>query len=152
MLTKSRIFRPLLTLAFTLVLGGCYGIYHEGPPLYSSAYYDYPYHYYYYPSVGVYYHLYSGEYYYRRDGYWRHERTLPPHYRLDRKDRVGVWLEDKQPWGRHDEHARKFKPRPDYRPDRRLDQRERRHNEERHQRYRNDARDTRGGDTSRLRR
>jgi hypothetical protein len=83
-----------LGLAFGL--GGCTVVERDGRPRYASRpayYYDY----YYYPHMDVYFHLFSGDYYYRRDGRWLRARTLPPGKWIDRRYRVRLRIEDEVP-------------------------------------------------------
>ncbi len=127
---------PMLLLVAGL--SGCYWPIHEETPAYGPAYGGYPYDYYYYPSVDVYYQLRSGDYFYRRDhnGRWLHARTLPPNFRLERRDRIDLRMDSNRPWERHDEHIGRYRPRPDYKPDPRLDRGERKHNQVVYERYR----------------
>ncbi len=124
----------ILTIVLTQGLAAC--AYRGGPPIYTAAHHHHPYHYYYYPSTRVYFHLSTGNYWHRSDGHWRRARVLPPHIYLDRRDRVRVWEDIDKPHLRHERHARQYKPRQNYNPDRDRDHRERSHNTRRHEEYR----------------
>jgi hypothetical protein len=89
-------------------LFGCVGPPYEGPPpqRYPPYYYDY----YYYPHADVYYHLYSGRYYYRSHGHWAHAQRLPPRIHLDGRRRHLMRIPERDPWRRHEEHRRKYPP------------------------------------------
>lgn len=134
-INRSKILTGALVFLLAGGLSGCYGVYHEGPPVYRSAYYYHPYHYYYYPSVGVYFHISSGDYFYIQDHHWVRVRTLPSQIYLHRHDRVGLWIDVDRPYLKRDEHARKYRPNPRYKPYRDEDRRERSHNRERHEAY-----------------
>jgi hypothetical protein len=130
---SCRILAGAVMAALAVGLGGCTdGIYHDGPPIYTRAYYEPPYHYYYYPSVGVYFGIYSGDYYYYSDHHWRQSKMLPPGIYLDRRDRVPLWADRNKPYLKHDEHRQHFKPNPDYHPDKNRDRDERAYDRKRH--------------------
>jgi hypothetical protein len=116
--------------------GGCTAYYRDGPPVYRSEYYHHPYRYHYYPSTRVYFHISSGHYYYRDHDHWKRVRELPPKYRLDRRDRVRLWVDGDKPHSRHREHDGKYRPNPHYKHDMKRDREERRYNKQRHERYR----------------
>jgi hypothetical protein len=95
-------------------LAGCYGAayYHDAPPPHAPAYgyrwqqYDY----FYYPSVGVYFHIPSGYYYYRDGRHWRRSLWLPPSIVILPRDRVHIRIKDKDPWRHHKEHQERYRP------------------------------------------
>ena len=126
-----------LVLGAVLLTGvaGCAGYYRDGPPYYTSAYHHYPNHYHYYPSADIYFHISSGYYYYRDGSHWKHVRKLPPHHRIDRHDRVRLWIDADKPYTRHKQHRERYKPKPHYRHDSRRDPEERRDNQRLHERY-----------------
>ena len=103
----------------TLVLPGLWGCtgpyYYEAPPPYG--YPPYYYDYYYYPHVDVYFHIYSGDYWYHDGPYWHRVHRLPPHIHLDPRYRVIIRIPDEPPYRHYDEHRRKYplppKPRPE---------------------------------------
>ena len=137
--------RAKIDISWRVVMGavlltgvvGCASYYRGGPPIYTSAYYQYPYRYHYYPSARIYYHISSGDYYYRDADHWKRARDLPPRHRLDRRDRVRIWSDADKPYSRHKEHREKFKPKPRRKHDSKRDPEERRDNQRLHERYRN---------------
>ncbi len=133
--------RPVMIISVLITLSGTAGCVYEpyrgGPPVYRSAYRHYPYHYYYYPSTRVYFHLHSGDYYYHRDKRWHRAHVLPPHVFLDRRDRVRVWIDASRPHDRQRDHVKRYKPSPRYHADRHRDRDERAHNRREHKKYRN---------------
>lgn len=128
-----------LVLGVVLLTGiaGCTAYYRDGPPVYSSAYYQHPYHYHYYPSTRVYFHISSGHYYYRDGDHWKRVRELPTKYRLDRRERVRLWIDDDKPHSRYKQHSEKYRPKTHHKHDAQHDREERQYNQQRHQRYRN---------------
>lgn len=96
-------------------LAGCYGpvYYHEAPPPHAPAY-GYRWHpndYFFYPSVGVYFNVHSGYYYYREGPDWRRSRTLPRQIIILPRERVHIRVPDKNPWQRFREHEDRYRPR-----------------------------------------
>jgi hypothetical protein len=83
------------------------------PPPRPPHYYDY----WYYPYWRVYFHIYTGWYFYHDRGHWRRVRRLPPHMRLDWRRRHLLNIRDRKPWQRHDEHRRKYPAPPEHRRD-----------------------------------
>jgi hypothetical protein len=128
MVERSRI-RLLAGAAASLLLPGLSGCgetpckgpppsyrpYYAYPPYYYPSYYYpfYYYDYYYYPYWRVYFHIYSGWYYYHDHDHWRRARRLPPHIHLDKRHRRLLRIRDRKPWLRHDEHRRKYPPPPE---------------------------------------
>ena len=111
--SRIRILTGVLAAALLPSLPGCVGPPYEGPPPhYPPWYYDY----YYYPHVGVYFHIYTGYYWYLDGQRWRRVRRLPPHIRLHPRYRVPLRIPDEQPYRDHDEHRRKYPPPPQPRP------------------------------------
>jgi hypothetical protein len=127
-----------IVLGAVLVTGtaGCTAYYRDGPPVYRSEYYHHPYRYHYYPSTRVYFHISSGHYYHRDRDHWKRVRELPPKHRLDRHDRVRLWIDADKPYSRHRQHSEKYKPNPHYKRDMKRDREERKFNRQRHERYR----------------
>jgi len=112
----------ILALVAALLMTGCvYDTYDTRPVHHDPYMYDY----YYYPSVGVYFNLYSGYYYYHDDHYWYRSRRLPPRYRLDHHDRIKFRDRDSRPYEHYYRDQEKYRPSPDYRSDRDRDRRER---------------------------
>lgn len=111
--SRIRILTGALAAAILPSLSGCVGPPYEGPPpaYYPPWYYDY----YYYPHVDVYFHIYSGYYWYRDGRSWRRVRRLPPHIRLHPRQRVPLRIPDERPYLHHDEHRRRYPP-PQARP------------------------------------
>ena len=132
---KSKIYIRLILLAlFFSAVTSCahyddyYG--HDG------AYYYDPYDYHYYPSIGVYFHVYSGDYYHYHKRAWVKGRKLPSNIRIDPRDRVRVRVDSGRPYSRSKEHRRAYKPRKDYRRDTKLDRKERSYNSGRYEQNR----------------
>jgi hypothetical protein len=110
MVERSRIGLLFGALAAVLLpgLAGCTETPYAGPPPgYPPWYYDY----YYYPHVDVYFHIYSGDYWYPDGPYWHRARRLPPHFHLDPAYRVRLRVPDERPYRDHDAHRRAY-PRP----------------------------------------
>lgn len=117
-------------------LSGCEPYYvHPGPPhpAYPPQYYDY----YYYPGADVYFHIYTGEYYYRSGDRWHRARTLPKSRYLDPHDRRRLEVREGKPYQQDREHRRTVAPAPQrrYERNRRLDQQERERNRKRYEEY-----------------
>ncbi len=129
-------WRPVLLGVLLAGLAGCATYYRDGPPYYSSAHHYHPYHYHYYPGPQVYFHISSGYYYYRDGAHWHRAKQLPPHYHLDRHDRVRIWSDRDKPHSEYPAHQGKYRPRRDYKPDTARDPEERQHNQQLHERYR----------------
>ncbi len=116
--------------AITPGLAGCYGPAPYGPP-YPPQYYDY----YYYPHVDVYFHIYTGWYYYQSGGVWSRARHLPPHIRLDHRYRRPIVIRDDPPHRQHPRHRKTYPPPRDWRPEPHRDRRERDDNRRQHEEY-----------------
>ena len=132
------IFRRILipaVIAISLFSAGCvYDPVYYGPPPHSD-YRPHIYDYYYYPSVGVYFHFTSGYYYYRDRQRWIRSRVLPPHIHIDSKSRVRIRVDADKPMVRHKEHVRTYKPRPDYHSDKKRSIKEREANKRWYENY-----------------
>ena len=135
--TIERAWRAALAAVLAVGIVGCTTHYRDGPPYYTAAYHHYPYHYYYYPGTRVYFHISSGYYYYRDGDHWKRVRKLPATHHLDHHDRIPVWVDTDKPYSRYRDHDRKYRPSPHYKRDTKRDHEERRHNQQRHERYRN---------------
>lgn len=126
-------------LAAVMVLGsGCaYDTYRPGPYSRAPGHYRpaYYYDYHYYPSTRVYFHLYTGHYYYRPRDTWVRVRSLPAHTYLGPRDRVQLRIWSDQPYLYHRTHRQRYSPAPGYRRDRALDRYERSYNRRHHQQY-----------------
>ena len=124
---RSRIFTVAVAAVVTSGLAGCTVVVRDRPPhaprpaVVDSVYFEY----YYYPSVGVYYHFDTGYYYYYSKRRWIRTRYLPSHIHLHRDDRVRLRLKDRTPYLRHEEHRRTYKPTRRYRFEERHDRDER---------------------------
>jgi len=103
---------------------------------YDSGYYYDPYIYHYYPSTGVYFHIYSGDYYHYHRKTWIKVRRLPENIRIYPNDRVRIRVDSTRPYVKNKEHRKLYKPRNDYRPDTKRDNKERSYNRERFEEYR----------------
>lgn len=117
----SRSLRPfVLSLSIVAGLTGCvYDPYYSAPVhhSYNPYYYPFYYDYYFYPSVRVYFNFSSGYYYYPYDKRWIRSKVLPPHIRLDARERVTTRVEGNKPYLKNNQHIQKFQPSRDYRPD-----------------------------------
>ena len=131
------VVRLILVAVLVSVAAGCdyYPRHRPGPPPYGPYYNDY----YYYPHADVYFHIYTGEYYYRDGGQWRHSRALPPRIYLDPGDRRQLRIDSDRPYA-HDRDRRHVPPPantgPRYKPDRDRDRQERQYNKRRYEEYR----------------
>lgn len=92
--------------------------------------------YFYYPHVGVYFHLYSGHYYYRDGRSWVRVRVLPPHIFLDHRVRRRLVIKEAEPYRRHAAHRESYRLPHDFKRDRKHDRAEREYNRREHQKYR----------------
>jgi len=97
---------------------------------------DHRYDYYYYPNVGVYFSLYSGDYFYRRDNHWVSVRVLPRHIHVDPRIRRTLVVHDDAPYRKYEQHRERYRPRPDFKSDPVRDRLEREHNRRQHEEYR----------------
>jgi len=114
---------------YSLLLTGCvYDPYYYGPPPHSHYYPRY-YDYYYYPSTQVYFHFTTGFYYYLDSGVWLKVKVLPPHIRIDARDRVRIQADSVKPYIMFPDHKRIYTPRPNYRPDKERSLKEREANQ-----------------------
>lgn len=138
-MTSSRMRNGAATMlgaVFLLGLAGCaHDPYYRHPHPHPAPRPHYYYDYYYYPSVSVYFHYYSGYYYYPSGKTWIRSRTLPPHYRLDYRDRRQLRIPGDYPYSKYDVHRERYKPRPGYHPDPRVDRKEREHNTYKYKQY-----------------
>lgn len=123
--------KGLAVLVMVISLGGCVV---EGPLPPGPG--PYLYDYYFYPSVGVYFDIYSGYYYYHSDGRWVHTLVLPPNIHLDQRDRHRFESKNPEPYRKDKEHRERFKPIPDYKSNRDYDRKEREYNRQSHEKYR----------------
>lgn len=124
-----------VTALLSLGLAGCtYVADHRFPP--PQASYHHHYDYYYYPHWDVYFHLYSGYYYYRDRGSWHHAKVLPNRYHLDGRHRRLLVIKDKEPYLQHREHGQAYRPPGARDYDAKRDRQERSHNFREHQEYR----------------
>jgi hypothetical protein len=124
--------KMLVISMLVAVLVGCVA---EGPvpPAPGPYWYDY----YYYPSVGVYFDIYSGNYYYRSGDRWAHSPALPPTIHLDQRDRHRFESRERKPYHNDQQHRERFKPLPSYKPNQDHDRQEREYNRKSHEQYRN---------------
>lgn len=104
-------------------------------PRHDDAYGAYVHDYYYYPQFGVYFHLYSGHYYYRDGNSWVRVRVLPRHIYLDHRVRRPLVIRDAAPYRQHEAHRERYRTPQDLKRDRAHDRQEREHNRRRHQEY-----------------
>ena len=124
----SRSFKPFaLSLSIVFSLSGCvYDPYYHGPSYhpYYPYYYPFYYDYYFYPSVRVYFNFSTGHYYYPSGKRWIRSKVLPPHIRLDSRERVTTRIEGDKPYLKNKQHIQKFQPRRDYRSDPQINRKE----------------------------
>lgn len=128
-------------VGMSLGLGACAVRYDDRAPY--ADYPDYYYDYYFYPHIGVYFHLFSGDYYLHQHGHWRRLHHLPPGIWLDPHFRIPLHIRRHRPYDYYNEHYSKYARPKDWsrrkkKSHRELEQynhRERNHNAERHNEY-----------------
>jgi hypothetical protein len=134
----SQKLKGLLVIVSAVAITGCTVMVRQpGPPApgYGSAYGYYD-DYYYYPSARVYFHIYTGYYYYLSGNRWVRSRVLPRYIRLYSADRHRLTIKDRYPYLRDYEIRKKYRPRSNLRFNERNDIRERELNTRRYQEYR----------------
>lgn len=109
---KALAMGVLITMSASCV----YDPHYYGPPAHPRPSYYYPWGYYYYPSVQVYFHYSTGFYYYPSNGIWIKTRVLPPRFRLDPRDRVHLRIENDKPYLHHQQQVEKYRPPKDHKP------------------------------------
>ena len=125
------IVRPTKQLAVSvLIVIGLSGCAYYGPAPGPA-----PYDYYYYPSASVYFNIHSGYYDYYSDGHWRRSKTLPPNIHLSPQDRHHVQTREPEPYHHDNEYRERFKPNPNFRPDRDQDRQARDFDRRSHDEY-----------------
>lgn len=136
----SQNMKGLLVIITGMAVTGCTVVVRNpGPPSPAvgySSHFDYYDDYYYYPSARVYFHIYTGYYYYLRGNRWVRSRVLPRYIRLHSSDRYRLRIKDRYPYLRDYEYRKKYRPRPTLRYNERNDIRERELNSRRYQEYR----------------
>jgi hypothetical protein len=113
------------------------------PPAPFLDYPNYYYDYYYYPNVDVYYHLFSGDYFYRRNNSWYRTRSLPPNVWLNQRYRFQLHTKTDRPYEHDKEYYTRYAKPKEWQRDKnrsRRDQesdnrRERQHNLDQHIEY-----------------
>ncbi len=142
-MNHSKRLNPIVLAVVLLALGsmaGCvYAPVREGPPPHAPAYgYRYPYYYdyYYYPSVPLYFHIYTGYYYYHDHGRWVRTKVLPRNIHIQHYDRVKLRIEDDQPYRWYNQHQKQYRSNPRLRYDKYDDRRERDYNHRQYEEYR----------------
>jgi hypothetical protein len=127
-----KLFKSVLKISGIVVavaLTACvHGPYYDGPPHPVPPPHFYPYDYYYYPSVRIYYQISTGFYYYPSGRKWIRAKVLPPHFHLDPRDRVHLKIEKGEPYEKHRVHREKYKSRRDLHTEPRMDKQERERN------------------------
>ncbi len=123
----KKIYIPVIgALGLMMTTSSCiYDPYYYGPPSYHVSGTFYPYGYYYYPSVQVYFQYSTGLYFYISNGQWINSRILPPRFRLNPSDRVFLRLKSNTPYQLNSQHIEKYRPRPNIKPTPRTDRNER---------------------------
>jgi len=103
-----------LGLLMVLTLGGCHPeVRHDRPSsVRVHGHQWHPHDYYYYPHVGVYFHISSGHYYYHDQRRWHRVIHLPKHIYLHGSGRVKLRVSEDRPWRRHIEHRRSHQAEP----------------------------------------
>ena len=97
----GRRIKIAIALGLSVTFAGCvYDPVYYGPPAYPDYHPNY-YDYYYYPSVGVYFHFTSGYYYYRDRDRWVRVKRLPPNIHIDAKDRVKLRIDSDKPYTKY---------------------------------------------------
>ena len=130
MFVIKHITRSLAFVALILTLNACVVTGHPDTHIRGSLH-----GWYYYPDAQVYFHITSGNYYYRDGTKWVRTRTLPTRHHLDRHDRVPLWIDSDKPHVKHREHRERYTPRPQYKRNKSRDPEERRHNQRMHERF-----------------
>lgn len=111
---KAKYIRVIGALGLTMMSSCFYDPYYYGASPYHHPHGTYyPYDYYYYPSVQVYFQYSTGFYFYISDGIWTRSRVLPPHFLLNSRDRVPLWIKSDKPYQQNLQHVEKYRPRPD---------------------------------------
>jgi len=107
---KSYIRLVFFSVILSTMVVSCYG------PGYAhiGASFNYPYGYYYYPSVRVYFHYPTGYYFYLSGNTWVRTRVLPPNIHLSPLERVYLDINTNKPYLYNKEHREEYKPRPNY--------------------------------------
>ncbi|MFC6671792.1 hypothetical protein [Marinobacterium aestuariivivens] len=107
---SSRIIAGPALLITALLLTACAsGPYHTSATVGGTGYYDSRYDdFYFYPNVGVYFSIRSGDYWYRPHGHWTRVRTLPSHIHLQPRHRVKLRLDHDRPYRHYDDHRRRY--------------------------------------------
>jgi hypothetical protein len=134
----SRNIKGLLVIIMGMAITGCTVVVrHPQPPaLGYHSQYDYYDDYYYYPSARVYFHIYTGYYYYRAGNRWVRSRVLPRYIRLHSRDRHRLRIKDRHPYLRDYEYQKKYRPRRNFRFNERDSILERNLNKRRFEEYR----------------
>ena len=97
-----------------------------GPGYHHNVSVYYPYGYYYYPSVRVYFQYSTGFYFYlSKNNVWIRTKVLPPYIRLSASERVHIDVRGTKPYIYHKQHTEQYRPRPDYKPNIQIDRQER---------------------------
>ncbi len=140
---KIKFIRVIGALGLTMMMSSCFynpyfydPYYHDVPPYYSHGTY-YPYGYYYYPGVQVYFQYSTGFYFYLSNNVWIRSRILPPHFRLNIRDRVPLHIESDKPYLKNPLHRKKYHSRPGIKltPDKDRHERESLHKRYKEQQY-----------------
>lgn len=97
-----------------------------------SHHYDY----YYYPQVGVYFHLHSGHYFYRKNQVWLRVKVLPKHLYLDHRDRRHLVIRNARPYLKYQQHKKQYHHDRHHEIGRNHDRQERERNHKQHRSYR----------------
>jgi hypothetical protein len=125
------ILKGLAILALVVGVASCAVEGPVPPPPPGPYLYDY----FFYPSVGVYFNIRSGYYYFRSDGRWVRSNSLPPRIRLDHRDRHRIETREPEPYRRNPQYQQRFKPIPHYQPSRNHDHQEREFNRQSHKQF-----------------
>jgi len=144
---KSNIRLIIFSVILSTMVVSCYG------PGYAhiGASFNYPYGYYYYPSVRVYFHYPTGYYFYLSGNTWVRTRVLPPYIHLSPSERVFLNINTSKPYLYNKEHRLEYKPRPNYKATIQQDREERMKNKESYEEQKKSRNDKRYKDRPRLR-
>jgi len=103
----------VLTLFAATVLSACtYAPYHTGAVVrdhdygYNDSLHD---DFYFYPSLGIYFNIHSGYYYYEHEHRWIRTRSLPRHYNLHPDHRVRLKAHRDKPYRDYQQHHQRYR-------------------------------------------
>lgn len=110
--------RLFISMIISFLLASCVGIVEvqdtktkPSPPPHAPAHgvrakYEYRY----YPSVGIYYDINRGIYFYAESGIWKSSNALPPNITVSLGDYVVVDLDTDKPYKYYKQHKKQYPP------------------------------------------